>query len=390
MLKALIICDSILPPMVYSRGAKNILNLHRRLADLGVESHILTSTTKASSQDWTAWIKKQDFDKGIKIHVIDSPLKHFNRLWFVLTRIIYVLKTYLLWRQYRYNIIHEYGSSPILINRTGFIRYLTGVKTLITLCTTNNSISGSIRNILLLPDKVLCPNNFMRKKLAGFVPNDRLEISPIPIDDLFFNNSSDIDITENNNHIRILFFGHLDMNKGIDAFLTAMYSILTRFPEAKFMVVTPPDNDKYSTAKKRRANIRNSINSLGENAIFVEEYVEAVSLFQSSDIFIYPIATMHGTLSNPSILLEGMASGKATIVPSLPDLKEILNHENNCLLYHPGDNAMLQASIERLIKDTSLRNRIGNNARTDVLQFNTKDVSEKILGIYKTLIDGSI
>lgn len=69
---------------------------------------------------------------------------------------------------------------------------------------------------------------------------------------------------------------------------------------------------------------------------------------------------------SPLKLFEYMAAGKATICSDLPVLREVMRDGETCLLVPPADEAAWQAAIERLVQDTPLRFRLGQQARTDL------------------------
>jgi len=70
------------------------------------------------------------------------------------------------------------------------------------------------------------------------------------------------------------------------------------------------------------------------------------------------------TESCPYSLIEAMAMGKAVVASSLPGTRDMIENEVSGLLVPPGDPAALAESITRLLKDESLRRRLGSEAAT--------------------------
>ena len=66
---------------------------------------------------------------------------------------------------------------------------------------------------------------------------------------------------------------------------------------------------------------------------------------------------------SPVKVFEYMAAGKPMTAARIGQLAEILRHEENALLYEPGDVDQLQQQIIRLLKDEVLRRRLGENAQ---------------------------
>ncbi len=82
------------------------------------------------------------------------------------------------------------------------------------------------------------------------------------------------------------------------------------------------------------------------------------------DIAVQPKATEY---ASPLKLFEYMALGRAIIAPDQPNLREILTHGENALLFAPDDTASLSQALSRLILDTALRERVGAAAAQAVL-----------------------
>lgn len=81
------------------------------------------------------------------------------------------------------------------------------------------------------------------------------------------------------------------------------------------------------------------------------------------DIAVQPKATEY---ASPLKLFEYMALGRATLAPDQPNLREILTHGENALLFAPDDTVSLSQALSRLILDTSLRQRAGAAAARTV------------------------
>jgi len=66
------------------------------------------------------------------------------------------------------------------------------------------------------------------------------------------------------------------------------------------------------------------------------------------------------------VVLEGMLHGLAIVAANVGGPKEILADEETALFCEPRDAASLEARVLRLIKDSSLRLRLGCNAAREV------------------------
>jgi glycosyltransferase involved in cell wall biosynthesis len=72
--------------------------------------------------------------------------------------------------------------------------------------------------------------------------------------------------------------------------------------------------------------------------------------------------------ASPLKLFEYLALGKAIVAPAQPNIKEILSHEKNALLFDPAHPDQLAASIHRLCTDTALRLHVADGARAAIVE----------------------
>lgn len=94
----------------------------------------------------------------------------------------------------------------------------------------------------------------------------------------------------------------------------------------------------------------------------VRDYVAAM------DVAVSPRATFY---ASPMKILEYMAMGKAVIAPDMPNIRDIVTHERDALLFTPERAESLEASLARMLGDEGLRGRLGREARRTVEQGRT-------------------
>ncbi len=88
---------------------------------------------------------------------------------------------------------------------------------------------------------------------------------------------------------------------------------------------------------------------------------EIPALVRSMDICVQPAAT---AWASPLKLFEYMAAGKAIVAPDQANLREILTHEKDALLFEPGAIEDMCAAVATLANDTALRTALGGGARS--------------------------
>jgi glycosyltransferase involved in cell wall biosynthesis len=85
-------------------------------------------------------------------------------------------------------------------------------------------------------------------------------------------------------------------------------------------------------------------------------------------------------------IIEGMASGKPVVAANIDGIREIIQDGENGLLFDSGDSYDLANKIEKVIKDTILRNKLINNALKSVLKYERQKMYDNHIMVYKKTI----
>jgi glycosyltransferase involved in cell wall biosynthesis len=91
--------------------------------------------------------------------------------------------------------------------------------------------------------------------------------------------------------------------------------------------------------------------------------------------------------ASPLKLFEYLALGKAIVAPGQPNIREILSHEKNALLFDPAHPEQLAASIHRLCVDPVLRLQVAAGARAAIVeqQLTWKANAQRVVDLFGTL-----
>lgn len=81
------------------------------------------------------------------------------------------------------------------------------------------------------------------------------------------------------------------------------------------------------------------------------------------DIALQPAVTAY---ASPLKLMEYLELGKAVVAPSTPNLREILTHDDNALLFDESAPGALQQALTRLCADEALRERLSKAAHETI------------------------
>jgi len=83
------------------------------------------------------------------------------------------------------------------------------------------------------------------------------------------------------------------------------------------------------------------------------------------DIALQPAVVAY---ASPLKIFEYLALGRAIIAPNQANIREILQHEVNALLFDPADEAGLIKAIQRLMQDPALRERLARKAGESIAE----------------------
>lgn len=93
------------------------------------------------------------------------------------------------------------------------------------------------------------------------------------------------------------------------------------------------------------------------------EHEAVPALVSSMDLCVQPAAT---PWASPLKLPEYMAAGRAVVAPDQENLREVLVHGRDALLFDPARPELLVEAVARLCADRALRERLGAGARATV------------------------
>jgi glycosyltransferase involved in cell wall biosynthesis len=125
-----------------------------------------------------------------------------------------------------------------------------------------------------------------------------------------------------------------------------------------------------------RAKSESIIKQAGVNSIFtgrvahefVPAYLDSCDLLVSPHV---PLSDGREFFGSPTKLFEYMAMAKPIVASRLGQIAEVIVDGENGLLVEPGDHLGLARAIEKLADDAELRQRLGANARSTVVEFYT-------------------
>jgi len=361
--KILVISVGVVPPSVMIGGMAVVYHLVKRLArDEFFEIHVLTALPRGTGSEIDEWVRQQKEKNKLTLHFVksESPL---------LIRLLFFVKALSLNAKYKFDLIHDYSSSPLLVGLTGILGKLCRCKTLHTLCVVNNGFLGSRKLAFGFSwvDKVIvtAPNLLSLKRNVDCLPLgvDTEEFKTYP---------KDFERT-------VLFLGSLDERKGAAVLMGAAKEIIEKHPDIKFIFA--------SYGKEGREALQKINSGFEKNIKFLTGMQDVPQLLTEADVFVLPAVSLHGTLTPPLTLIEAMSVGKPCVVSDICEGDGLVEDGVNCLLFRSGDYIDLSGKIDLLLGNGSLREKLSQNARQKIIeQFDIEKVSAKMSGLYRRLV----
>lgn len=109
---------------------------------------------------------------------------------------------------------------------------------------------------------------------------------------------------------------------------------------------------------------------------------ELAKSYANSDIFFFPSDTE--TFGN--VTLEAMASGLPCVVADATGSKSLVNHEENGFVIPVQRKDIFFSSLEKLITDNSLRERMGELSHIKSKQYTWDAINDRLLSFYKEVL----
>lgn len=178
--------------------------------------------------------------------------------------------------------------------------------------------------------------------------------------------------------IDILYFGRLAPVKGINFLIEAVRKLVDS-GLAPRTIIAGKGNEKdalYNQARKL------GVDKIIEFVGYVPQE-EVLSLYNRSKILVAPSFDREGILTT---MLEAAACSVPTITTDSCSMPEFVDNNVNGLLAQPKDSDSLGTSIQLILKDDLLRNRLGKKAREKAETWDWEIKSKKLEEYFENII----
>jgi glycogen(starch) synthase len=232
-------------------------------------------------------------------------------------------------------------------------------------------------------DRVIACSHYMRDHIAAAfgLPGVRVEVIPNGIEPAGAPSAGDLESLRARfaapEHQLVLLAGRLAFEKGFHLALDALPTLIDRIGGVRFVVVGS------GTAE---ADLRAQAERLGllEHGTFTGWAGDELlgSLYRVADVCVVP------SLYEPFglVALEAMAAGCPCVVADTGGLRELVPGDLHVgLRFRAGDVRSLAETVEELLTEPALRARLAARAREHALGFDWEDVALRTAAVYASL-----
>ena len=230
-------------------------------------------------------------------------------------------------------------------------------------------IDGTIERLnLRVADKIFVVSNLIKKYFIEKrkIAPSKIEVIPNAADEKkyqpTYRNGSIAKNYKLNGSVVLGFIGSFHYWHGVENLILIINRILSAEKGVKFLLV--------GAGGAKEGEIRNFVerNGYQDNVIFtgsvphnkIGQYISVM------DIVLAPYPGLEFFYFSPMKVYEYMASGKAIVASNIGQIGEIIRNGDNGLLYDPDDIESMIDGICQLLKNTKLRQILGQNARNSI------------------------
>lgn len=207
------------------------------------------------------------------------------------------------------------------------------------------------RGFLDLIDRFVTTNPFLTEMMVkGGFPPERLVCIPTFADEEMFCGQP------HRTRRHLLYFGRLDPSKGLETLIAAMELLRSRMDRALIPVLRiagSPQYVDYGRELVRRVRTAGLQDCIQFDGPIPGEQIPA--LLRDAIASIIPSLWFENL---PNSYLESICAGVPVIASDLGSLSLAIEHEKDGLLFQPGNAEALASSIERLLSDRELEDRL--------------------------------
>ena len=172
--------------------------------------------------------------------------------------------------------------------------------------------------------------------------------------------------------------GRLSEQKGYDVLVEAAARVITREPNARFLIVGEGPMDQV--LKQQAIDL-----GIAPQVIFTGRRTDVERMLQAMDVF--ACSSRWEGLS--TVIMEAMAAGVPIVATDIPGNRELLSNGENAWLVKVEEAGDLAEALLYAMKNPTLGNRYSSQARRDVRKFGIEQVARNYEQLYLHLMQGT-
>lgn len=199
---------------------------------------------------------------------------------------------------------------------------------------------------------------------AGGIAEEKIKLIPCAIDTHHFHPLNSKERVALRRQLGLMeglwacFAGRLVEEKGIDLLLRAWAGVVQREPDAHLLIVG--DGDERSHLEKLTEQL-----NLNRHVRFTGAVTDTTPYLQACDVYVQPSFTE----GLPIAVLEAMACGLPILATAVGGVTDLIRDGQNGLVIPPRDIDSLREGLLNLLSSRALRERLGEQARQDVVAY---------------------
>jgi glycosyltransferase involved in cell wall biosynthesis len=207
-----------------------------------------------------------------------------------------------------------------------------------------------------LAHHLLCNSNSLRDSLVARhgLPPERLTVVPNGVDPEFFQPPPGG--TRQGPPV-LLSVARLVPDKDHDTLLMAFARIASRHPEAELWLVG--DGPRRQALEHKAGDL-----ALNGRVRFFSGQPDLRAFYHRAHLFVLSSVTE----ALPNVILEAMAAGLPIVATRVGGIPEVVVEKSTGLLVEPGDVTGLAAALDYLLKNSEIRESMGQHGRERVMQ----------------------
>lgn len=170
---------------------------------------------------------------------------------------------------------------------------------------------------------------------------------------------------------QVICVGRLSKEKGTETLLKICNNL---DDDVDLLIVGEgPEQEKFMNINSKKKNI---------HYLGFQNHEKTISLIKGSDILIQP--SLSEGIS--TTLLEAMACKTCIITSNVGGNLELIENQENGILIEVTNDKLFNKSINQLIQDESLREKLSESAFNKIKQYDWKNIGQKYLDLYESLL----